>query len=102
MGTLVNFPKLAELRSRTDRDLLRILNADLERSLALANVASGRHSVFRRQAEATYTRAKALVPELSGLSASEQAEIESKLKELGMALDLVSGTMDLETAHAGV
>jgi hypothetical protein len=100
MGTLVHFPKLAELRARTDRDLLRILNADLERSLALASVAASRHSVFRSQAEAMYKRAKTLLPELSGLTADETAELEAKLKELGMALDLVPGTMDLEEEPA--
>ena len=96
MGTLVDFSKLAELRARTDRDLVRILNADLERSLALANVAATKHSVFRSQAEARYTRAKMLLPKLSGLTTAEQADLETKLKELGMALDLVPGTMDLE------
>ncbi|MGA2739052.1 MAG: hypothetical protein ABSG65_16560 [Bryobacteraceae bacterium] len=102
MGTLVHFPKLAELRARTDRDLVRILNADLERALALASVAATKHSVFRSQAEAMYTRAKTLVPELSGASADEQAQLESKLKELGMALDLVPGTMDQEEESAAV
>jgi hypothetical protein len=100
MGTLVHFPKLAELRARTDRDLVRILNADLERSLALASVAATRHSIFRSQAEAMYRRAKTLLPELSGLTAGELAQLETKLKELGMALDLVPGTMDLEEEAA--
>jgi hypothetical protein len=100
MGTLVHFPKLAELRARTDRDLVRILNADLERSLALASVAATRHSIFRSQAEAILTRAKVLLPKLSGLTPDELAHLEGKLKELSMALDLVPGTMDLEEGAA--
>ncbi|MGC9946787.1 MAG: hypothetical protein ABSF64_10505 [Bryobacteraceae bacterium] len=100
MGTLVHFPKLEELRARTDRDLVRILNADLERGLALAGVAATRHSVFRTQAEAIYNRAKALLPNLSGLTADELAELQAKLKDLAMALDLVPGTMDLEEGTA--
>jgi len=100
MGTLVTFPKLAELRARTDRDLVRILNTDLERSLALANVAATRRSVFRSEAEACYARAKILLPKLPGLTVDEQANLENKLKELGMALDLVPGTMDLEEETA--
>ena len=68
MGMLVDFSKLAELRARTDRDLVRILNADLERGLALANVAATRHSVFRAQAEAVYNRSKTLLPKIPGLS----------------------------------
>jgi hypothetical protein len=102
MGTLVHFPKLAELRARTDRDLLRILNADLDRSLALASVAATGHSVFRFQAEAMYKRAKTLLPKLSGLTPDELAGLQAKLKELAMALDLVPGTMDLEEGAAAV
>src|SRR5579862_3690817 len=100
MGLPLDFPKLTELRARTDRDLMRILNADLERSLALANVAAGKHSVFRAQADASYNRAKALVPRMSGLAPDELAELEARLKELAMALDLVPGTIDLEAEPA--
>ncbi|HVN06146.1 MAG TPA: Gfo/Idh/MocA family oxidoreductase, partial [Bryobacteraceae bacterium] len=95
MGSIVDFCKLAELRARTDRDLVRILTADLDRSLALANVAAGKHSVFRAEAEAVYKRAQTLLPKLCGLT-GQRAGLEGKLKELGMALDLVPGTMDLE------
>ena len=100
MGTLVDFTKLAELHARTDRDLVRILNADLDRSLALASVAAGKHSVFRTEAEAAHGRAKVLLPKMLRLSAEERTELESKVKELGMALDLVPGTMDLEVEPA--
>lgn len=96
MGTLVAFSKLAELRARTERDVARILHADLERSLALAGVAATGHSVFRAQAEQMHARARTLLPRLSGLTDNEMAELEAKLKELAMALDLVPGTMDLE------
>jgi hypothetical protein len=99
---VVDFCKLAELRARTDRDLVRILNADLERGLALASVAATGHSVFRFQAEAVYARAKTWLPKLSGVAADELAELEAKLKELAMALDLVPGTMDLEEGAAAV
>jgi len=92
MGTLVHFPKLAELRARTDRDLVRILNADLERALVLASVAATSHSIFRSQAETMYMRAKTLLPQLSEVTARERAELEARLKELGMALDLAAGT----------
>ena len=89
MGTLVSFPKLAEIRCRTDRDLVRIISADLDRSLALANVAATRESVFLRQAEAMYLRAKNLLPRLTGLTSDEQADLEAKVKELGMVLAVV-------------
>ena len=102
MGTILNFSKLAELRARTDRDVARILDADLERSIALASVAATGHSVFRFQAEAVYARAKVLLPKLSGVRADDLAALETKVKELGMALDLVPGTMDLEEEPAAV
>jgi len=101
-GSVLHFPKLAELRARTDRDLVRILNADLERSLALANVAATRHSVFTAQAAAMYSRARKLLPELSGATAQEIAALEAMLKQVAMALDLVPGTMDLEEGAAAV
>jgi hypothetical protein len=47
-----------------------------------------------------YNRAKILLPRLSGVTAGERTELETKLKELGMALDLVPGTMDLEEQSA--
>ena len=94
MGTLVTFSKLAELRAKTDRDLVRILHTDLDRGLALANVAATRQSVFRTQAEAVYARVKALLPKISGLDREEFSQLEGKLKDLSMALDLVSGAMD--------
>jgi len=81
MGTLVNFAEIAELRARTD----------LERGLALANVAAGRHSVFRSEAEGIYVRTKALLPRLSGLDEDERIRLEAKVRELGMALELVDG-----------
>ena len=96
MGTLVAFSKLADLRARTERDVVRILEADLRRSLALAGVAATGQSIFRAQAEQSYARARTLLPRLSGLTANETAHFEAQLKELSMALDLVPGTMDSE------
>ena len=90
------FTKLAELRARTDRDLLRIIHNELDRGLALANVAASRQSVFRVQAEAVYTRSKELLPRISGLAPDELGEVEWKLKELSMALELASGALDME------
>jgi hypothetical protein len=100
MGAVLDFAKLAELHARTDADLISILNADLERGLALANVAASKRSVFRSEAESVYARAKLLLPRLSEISERDNATLERKLKELGMALDLVAGAMDLETAPA--
>ena len=88
MGAVVHFTKLAELRAKTDRDLQRILDMELDRGLALANVAATRHSKFYAQAEAIYARSKQLLPMTPAF--------ENKLKELRMALDLVAGSIDLD------
>ena len=100
MGALLDFSKLAELRARTDCDLASILNSELDRALALAAVAATKHSVFRVRAESAYAKAKMLLPKLSRANGTcaEIAALEGKLKELGMALELVPGTMDLEAA----
>lgn len=100
MGTLVDFSKLAELRARTDRDLVNILHADLEKGLALSSVAANRKSRFRSQAETIYDRTKTMMPKLFGASPEELAGLEALLKELAMALELVPGTMDLEEGAA--
>jgi hypothetical protein len=92
MGALVDFAKLAELRAKTDHDLARILHSELDRALALANVAASRRSVFRAQSVSTHARVKKLLPKLSG---PELPRLERKLKELEMALDLATGTMDI-------
>ena len=67
----------------------------------MANVAATKQSVFRAQAEAIYTRAKITLPKLSTVHDREMAGLEGKLKDLGMALDLVPGTMDLEEQAVG-
>ena len=100
MGVLVDFTKLAELRARTDQDLVRLLALDLERGLALANVAATRRSVFRSEAEAMHARVKSTLPKLGRLSPADLAALEARLKELEMALELVPGTMDLVEAPA--
>jgi uncharacterized protein (DUF3084 family) len=88
MGAVVHIFKLAELRAKTDQDLRRILETELDRGLALANVAATRRSTFYEQAETIYARSKELLP--------MTPEVEDKLRELRMALDLVAGSVDLE------
>lgn len=103
MGTIVSFSKLAELQAKTDQDLVRIIDGELDRGLALASVAASRRSVFSAQAEGVYNRAKALLSKTSGASGldrEELARLEHKLKELWMALDLVAGAMDVEREPA--
>jgi len=96
MGTIVNFSKLAKLRAKTDRDLVRILDSDIDRGLALGNVAATRQSTFYEQAEKVYSRTIAILARASSLHEDETAGLERKLRELRMALDLVPAARDAE------
>jgi hypothetical protein len=94
MATVVEISRLAELRSKTNRDLLRILDGEIERGLALGNVAASQRSAFYAQAEAVYRGTSALLAKITGLNSDDLSSLERKLKELRMALDLVPSAMD--------
>src|ERR1700722_12408028 len=100
MGHLVDFSKLAELRAKTDRDLIRIVSAELDRAILVAHLAGGMQSVFPVRATAVYTRVKALLDEMPSRGPNAPAEIEAKLKELRLALDLVPSALDHEQQPA--
>ena len=104
MGTILNFSKLGQLRAKTDRDLFRILNSELDRSLALGNVAASRQSSFYAEASAAYARTRALLSKIAGLDVDQRTVLERKLKELRMALDLVAvsvDSVDIESPETG-
>lgn len=100
MGHLVDFSKLAELRAKTDRDLIRIVGAELDRAIVVAHLAGGTQSVFHVRAAAVYTRVKTLLDEMPSQSPKAPAELEAKLKELRLALDLVPSALDHEEQPA--
>jgi hypothetical protein len=94
MGHVVDFSKLAELRARTDRDLIRIVSAELDRAIVVAHLAGGTQSVFHVRATSAYTRAKALLEKMQSPKPESTAEVEAKMKELRLALDLVPSALD--------
>ena len=96
MGNLVDFSKLAELRAKTDRDLTQILNAELDRAVVLAYLAGASQSVFHVQASAAYVRIRNLFEKMSNLGSKVPEELDVKLKELRLALDLIPSAMDHE------
>lgn len=73
---------------------LPVMNQELERGLALAIVAASPHSALCAEAEAVYTQARALLPRIHGLRQPELADLQAKVKELRMALDLIPGAED--------
>jgi hypothetical protein len=61
----------------------------LDRGLALANVAATEQSPFCLEAEKIYAGAKALLPKISGMDARGRGELESRVRDLRMALDII-------------
>ncbi len=82
-----NETKLAELRSKTDRELLVLIRRELERGIALANVAAGSGSPFHGQAEQTYRKVCLLLLKSPEMNRGERARIEATLRELRSLLD---------------
>ena len=79
--------KLVELRRKTDRDLLILIQRELDRGLTLADVASTRHSPLFARAERAYQTVKTWLPLVPGLHRAERRELELGLQELRSALE---------------
>ncbi|MBZ5620636.1 MAG: hypothetical protein LAQ69_18215 [Acidobacteriia bacterium] len=84
-----NQAKLAELRAKTDRELLTLIQPELDRGMALANVAASKGSPLYAQAEKVYETVMMLVLRIAGLRRRDRVRAERKLKELRLALDQV-------------
>ena len=82
-----NTQKLRVLRSRTDQDLLFLVQRELDRGLALVDVAATRTSPLFAQAVRAHSTAAELLPRIAGLSQEDRLCIEAKLKELRSRLD---------------
>lgn len=74
----------------------RAIQMELDRGLALAHVAATEQSVFCLQAEKIYAQIRTLLPKIGGMDARERAELQAKVRDLRMALDLIPGA-----GHAG-
>ncbi|HWB85343.1 MAG TPA: hypothetical protein VG675_14465 [Bryobacteraceae bacterium] len=83
--------KLAELRARTDHDLLRLVARQVERSIALAGQADQKQSPAYLSAQTGYTRARRLLPVIYGLTSGQRNELTSRLQQLRLALETVPG-----------
>jgi hypothetical protein len=79
--------KLAVLRAKTDRDLLMLVQRELDRALALADVEATRGSPLQVQAEKALQTVMHVLPKMSGLTNNERRELNLKLNELRVALD---------------
>lgn len=84
-----NTQKLRVIRSRTDHDLLILIQRELDRGLALADVATSRSSPLFTAASKAYHAATAMLPGISGLSQDDRLHIDAKQEELRSRLDRV-------------
>ena len=88
-----NVSKLAELRARTDRQLIQIINNELERGLHFALLRTEPHSAYdlgdtetaAAEAENACAYALSLVSRVD--DAEERQRLESKVLRLRAALD---------------
>jgi hypothetical protein len=79
--------KLTALHLRTDRDLVVLVDRELDRGLALADVAPSRCSPLFGQAEKALATAIALWNRIVQASTEDRARVERKQKELRFRLD---------------
>ncbi len=68
-----------------------MVNTELDRGIAMANVAATPQSVFYVQAEKVYVRVNTLLPNISGLSCADHTALKTRVTDLRMALELVPG-----------
>ena len=74
--------KLLTLRTKTDHDLLVLVNRELDRAYGLVNVATTRNLPLFVQAERALATATTMLPRISGLSTDDCQRIEAKVKQL--------------------
>ncbi len=81
--------KLVALRARTDRDLVVLVERELDRAFALVDVAASRNSPLFAEAQKAYRKATALLSSITGWSDSERLRIEGRVRELRSRLEQV-------------
>jgi hypothetical protein len=97
-----NTQKLRALRSRTDADLLVLVNRELDRGFALVDVATSKNSPLFAQAIKAHQTATALLPRIAGLSQDDRLRIEANMTELRSRLDRMPMYANLRSFPASV
>jgi hypothetical protein len=83
MGSTSEFAKLAQLRAKTDRQLIALISHQVERSLDVAR--SDRPEQHRAVVERSYAEARKLISQVYNLN--ERLRLEARLGELRRTLD---------------
>jgi hypothetical protein len=73
---------------------LPMISTELDRGIAMANVAATAESVFFTQAEEVYLQVRSVLPKINGLTNDDNATLRTKVTEFRMALELVPGALD--------
>jgi hypothetical protein len=84
---MLNDAKLEELRSKTDRELLILIQQELDRALTLADVAAHKTSAFHEEASKAYRKVVTLLLKTPDMGQQDRMRIEARLKELRLLLD---------------
>lgn len=87
--------KLAQLRARTDRQVMELISARLDRGFACARVLAARESQaqaaavreFQQRAEDAWREAHHLLPALSGIAETDRADLLRRAETLREVLD---------------
>ncbi len=79
--------KLAELRAKTDQQLLSVILRELDRALPMAKAAVSKASPLYIRAEKAYAKVKPLVPTVVAVSDENRAHLEKRVNEVRVALE---------------
>jgi multidrug resistance efflux pump len=86
-GTVTIQDKLAELRARTDQQLMLVIRQELDRALPMAKAAVSKASPLYVRAEKAYMKVRPLVSKVEAVSDDDIAKLQAKLKEVEAALE---------------
>lgn len=85
MTALSNLCKLAELRAKTDQDLVYLVGNALELGIQCASAATNKMGNLRAKAEDIYTKALMLLPEIEDVH--ERRKLGNKADRIRELLD---------------
>jgi hypothetical protein len=94
--------KLLTLRTRTDHDLLVLVNRELDRGFTFLDTAITRNSPLFVQAEKALATATEMLPRVASLSTDDRQRIEAKVEQLRSRIDEVPAYANLRSYPVSV
>ena len=99
MRKLSSLTDVSIMRARTDRDLIALVDREIDRMLALA-AGGTKHGDHDAPADSEYTKVWLLVAAIGEPYQAEKARLRSRLKELRLTLDRVPSQREARTLSA--